>query len=215
MDNLLALFPLNLVLFPGATVPLHIFEPRYRQMINRCAQLSQPFGVVLISEGVAEGGPVAEPHEIGTTAIIQNVLRFPDGRMLIAAVGDRRFRIRSIVQREPYMVASVEYLPEEMSPEAANTVEHIKVLYSRHRDALTHATGVTQQMDDLPNDPIALSYHLSSQFQILDDSKQQLLEAELDVRLAAIADALDRELRLLPQPPLIPHPGGTGPWTLN
>ncbi len=215
MDNLLALFPLNLVLFPGATVPLHIFEPRYRQMINRCIQLKQPFGVVLISEGEAEGGPVAEPHETGTTAIIQNVLTFPDGRLLIAAVGDRRFRIRRIVQREPYMVASVEYLTEDMTSDAASTVEEIKVLYNRHRDALTHATGVAQQMDELPDDPIALSYHLSSQFHILDDSKQQLLEADLDDRLAAIADALDRELRLLPQPPLAPQPASTGPWTLN
>ncbi len=215
MDNLLALFPLNLVLFPGMTLPLHIFEPRYRQMINRCVRLKQPFGVVLIREGAAEGGPVAEPHDIGTTAVIQNVLRFPDSRMLIAAVGDRRFRIMRIVQREPYMVASVEYLREDMTTEAATTVEQIRVLYNRHRDALTHATGVVQQMDDLPDNPIALSYHLSSQFRILDDSKQQLLEADLDDRLAAIMDALDRELRLLPQPPLAPQPAGAGPWTLN
>ena len=160
MDTLLALFPLNMVLFPGVTLPLHIFEQRYRQMINRCVQLEQPFGVVLIREGEPQGGPVAEPHEVGTTAVIQNVLRFPDGRMLISAIGERRFRITSIVQHEPYMVGAVEYLSEDDSPDAGAMAEQIKALYIRHRDALTHATGIAQQMDELPDDPLALSYQL-------------------------------------------------------
>lgn len=215
MDTLLALFPLHLVLFPGATLPLHIFEERYREMIDRCIRLEQPFGVVLIREGSAEGGPSAEPYDIGTTAVIQNVVKLPDGRMLLAAVGDRRFRIVQIVQHEPYLVANVEYLTDEMTADAVETSDQVRTLYSKHRDALAHATGVAQQMDELPDDPLALSYQLSSQFRVIDYSKQQLLEADLEDRLAAIADALDRELHLLPQESQGPLPTSTGPWTLN
>lgn len=215
MENLLALFPLHLVLFPSATLPLHIFEERYREMIDRCVRLQQPFGVVLIREGEAEGGPTPEPYDTGTTAVIQNVVKLPDGRMLLAAVGDRRFRIEQIVQREPYLVAAVEYLSEEMTPEAVETADHVRSLYIKHRDALARATGVAQEMDELPDDPIALSYQLSAQFRVIDYSKQQLLEADLEDRLIAIADALERELHLLPQETDGPLPTSTGPWTLN
>lgn len=214
MEQLLALFPLNTVLFPGAVLPLHIFEQRYRQMINRCIQLKQPFGVVLIREGVEVDGP-AEPHEIGTTANIQNVLRFPDGRLLLAAQGDQRFRIIAIVQREPYLVANVEMLTDDLSPDATGVADEIRELYHKHRDALTNATGIAQQLDELPEDPIEVSYQLSDKFRIVNTSKQELLEADLDDRLSAIVEALNRELRLLP--PLPNHPPQThdGPWTLN
>lgn len=215
MEQLLALFPLNVVLFPGATLPLHIFEPRYLQMIGRCMQLKQPFGVVLIRDGEPEGDAVAEPHEVGTSAVIQTVLKLEDGRLLLSAVGDQRFRVVSIIQREPYLVASVEYLTEEVTPEAADLAEQIRLLYARHREALSQAIGVEQHMDDLPDDPIALSYQLSAQFRVVDGSKQQLLEADLDVRLVAIIDALERELELLPQSSNGPVQSSSSPWSLN
>lgn len=215
MDNLIALFPLNLVLFPGASLPLHIFEPRYRLMINRCVQLEEPFGVVLIRDGEAEGGPVAEPHDTGTTATLQNVIKFPDGRMLLAAVGERRFRINQIVQREPYMVANVEYLEDEVTPEAHALADQARELYIRHAAALSQATGVAQPTAELPSNPSELSFVLSAEFHIVDDSKQQLLEADLDDRLLALVDALERELKFLPPPPRDSLPTYTGPWTLN
>lgn len=214
MQQLLALFPLNKVLFPGTVLPLHIFEQRYRQMINRCIQLKQSFGVVLIREGVEVDGP-AEPYDIGTTADIQNVLRFPDGRMLLAAQGNQRFRIIEIVQREPYLVANVELLVEDVSPDATSAAEEVRELYHKHRDALTNATGIVQQMDELPEDPVEVSYQLSDQFRIVNASKQQLLEADLDDRLSAIVEALHRELRLLPPVPSHPPQTHDGPWTLN
>ncbi|HEX6289817.1 MAG TPA: LON peptidase substrate-binding domain-containing protein [Herpetosiphonaceae bacterium] len=215
MEQLLALFPLNVVLFPGAILPLHIFEPRYRQMISRCIQLKQPFGVVLIREGEEVGGPVAEPYTVGTTAAIQNVLRFPDGRMLLSAQGERRFRILQIIQDDPYLVASVEMLEDEIPPDAPELAAQVRELYLKHRDAVTHATGVTQPLEELPDDPVALSYLLSDQFRVVNYSKQQLLEADVEERLGAIAEAFDRELRFLPQPPQMPARTSDGPWTLN
>lgn len=214
MDTLLALFPLNTVLFPGALLPLHIFEPRYRQMINRCVQLKQPFGVVLIRDGLEVGGD-ADPFDIGTTADIQSVLKWPDGRMLLAAQGGQRFRITEIVQREPYLVAHVEFLPDELSSEAVTMAAEVRELYAKHREALMHATGVDQDLGELPEDPIAISYQLSAQFKIINASKQQLLEADLHDRLGAIMEALRRELELLPPVPHTPPPTSSGPWTLN
>lgn len=214
MEQLLALFPLNTVLFPGGTLPLHIFEARYRQMISRCIQLKQSFGVVLIREGEEVGG-AAEPYNIGTTAAIQNVLRWPDGRMLLSAQGERRFRILEIVQEDPYLVASVELLEEERTPDADDLATQVRDLYVKHRDAIAHATGVTQPMEELSDDPIIMSYQLSDQFRIINYSKQQLLEADLDERLGAIIEAFDRELRFLPPPPQLPSKTSDGPWTLN
>ena len=214
MEQLLALFPLNTVLFPGAVLSLHIFEQRYRQMINRCIQLKQPFGVVLIRDGVEVDG-AAEPYEIGTTAEIQNVLRFPDGRMLLAAQGTQRFQINEIIQREPYLVANVTLLDDDVSPEVLSSVAEVRALYSKHREALTNATGIAQHLDDLPDDPIAVAYQLSDRFRVVNSSKQQLLEADLDDRLGAIIEALNRELRLLPPVPTHPPQTHDGPWTLN
>ncbi len=214
MEQLLALFPLNTVLFPGAVLPLHIFEPRYKQMIGRCLQLNQPFGVVLIKEGREVGGP-AEPYAYGTTASIQNGLKFEDGRMLLMAVGEQRFRIKEIVQHEPYLVGSVELLEEDITPETASICEHVRELYLRHHDALAHATGITEPVDELPDDPLKLASYLADRFHILLRSKQQLLEVDLDERLAAIAHALEYELRYLPQPTDTPPPQTEGPWSLN
>lgn len=219
MEPLLALFPLNKVLFPGETLSLHIFEPRYRQMISRCIQLKQPFGVVLIRDGeevASEEQPeTAEPYTIGTTAHIQQVLKFPDGRMLLSAVGGERFRITMIVQDEPYLVAEVERLPDEITPEAELAAREVRDLYTRHRHAMAHATGVAQDMDELPTDPIDVSFDLSARFKVVNDSKQQLLEADLDDRLTAIVDALNRELQLLPTVPNTPPRTHEGSWTLN
>ena len=89
--ELLALFPLNTVLFPGMPLPLHIFEERYKIMIGRCIDEDRPFGVVLIQSGTEVGNP-AVPHVVGTTALIAAVKRLEDGRMNLIAVGQERFR---------------------------------------------------------------------------------------------------------------------------
>jgi uncharacterized protein len=219
MEQLLALFPLQTVLFPGVTISLHIFEPRYRLLINRCIQNKQPFGVVLIREGeeVAsdETSEPAVPFEIGTTAVIQQVLRTEDGRMLLSAQGEQRFRILRIVEQEPYLVAQVEPLSEEVTPESVAAAEQVRALYERHRTAITAATGVQQDLADLSDDPISVSFDLSDRFRIVNFSKQQLLEAELDERLGAIAEAFSRELKLLPPVPREPPKTHDGNWTLN
>lgn len=125
----LPLFPLSTVLFPGATLPLHIFEQRYRAMVKRCLNDARPEFVVLlikdgaeVDEGVmaveapaadAAAGAVVASHPVGTVARIVNAGRFPDGRYLIVCVGHERIRLRRVVQERPYLVGEVEALPDD------------------------------------------------------------------------------------------------------
>lgn len=109
----LPLFPLHSVLCPGVALPLHIFEERYRLMVARCIERSEPFGVILIREGREVGALDGRLAEVGTTALIRRADRFPDGRFNIVAVGSRRFRLGALdATREPYLVGQVTLLDE-------------------------------------------------------------------------------------------------------
>ena len=107
----LPLFPLNLVLFPGMDLPLHIFEERYKNMIQECLHNDSPFGVVLIKEGLEVGEP-AEPERIGTSTRILRSEVLDQGRLNIMTKGDRRFEIEEITQRVPHVVGRERYLEE-------------------------------------------------------------------------------------------------------
>ncbi len=214
MDQLLALFPLGAtVLFPGAQISLHIFEERYRLMINRCITLNEPFGIVLIREGQEVGG-TAEPYEVGTIAHITNAVRFNDGEMFITVEGHSRFQVQRTVQHAPYLVAMVEPLEDQAGTEHRIQAAHLRELYERYRNTVAHATGIAQSLDDLPDDPVAMAYQLSAQIQVPHLSKQQLLEADLETRLEALISALSDELRLLPPPSDRPIMPGNS-WSLN
>ncbi len=104
--SLLPLFPLDLVLFPGASLPLHIFEPRYKEMISECLNRKKSFGVVRAKEeGVAEIGCTAE--------IITVAKKYPDGRMDIIAEGRERFEVMQVSQERPFLQAEVLFLRDE------------------------------------------------------------------------------------------------------
>lgn len=116
----LPLFPLHSVLCPGIALPLHIFEPRYREMVGHCLETGSPFGVVLIRDG-REVGPLAgHIADVGTTAAIRQAGRYPDGRLDIVTVGETRFRIVSVDSAgSPYLVGTVEELDEPLGGPAA------------------------------------------------------------------------------------------------
>jgi Lon protease-like protein len=112
----LPLFPLSTVLVPGMPLALHVFEPRYRQLLTDL--LTGPrngapeFGVVALRSGWEVGAP-GELHQVGTTARITDLLPHPDGRCDLSAVGERRFLIESVSARQaPYLVGRVRYLDE-------------------------------------------------------------------------------------------------------
>jgi Lon protease-like protein len=193
--ELLPLFPLNTVLFPSMVLPLHIFEERYKLMINTCLAQDKPFGVVLIYSGTEAGGP-AVPHSVGTVARIAHWEWLPDGRINILTAGDRRFRIVEYPgPKLPYLVGSVEYWDDEEaeSPGLSKLVDEVS------RDFFDYLTLIMSLADrplpvsqfQLPADPTMLSYHVASNLQIDMDEKQDLLEEP------SAASRLQRELVLL------------------
>jgi len=109
------LFPLHAVLCPGIALPLHIFEPRYRLLTERCVEEERPFGIVLIREGREVGGDSVAIAGVGTFAEIRHAMRLPDGRFDLLVVGAGRFAIDAVdPDSEPYLVASVTPLDDDV-----------------------------------------------------------------------------------------------------
>ena len=113
----LPIFPLGTVLLPGASLPLHIFEPRYRQLTVDLVTGAVPgrsFGVIALRQGHHEGtGSEQDTHRIGCTAILREARRLPDGRFDIITLGAKRFRLLDIDETSaPYLLGSVEWVPD-------------------------------------------------------------------------------------------------------
>jgi len=198
MTHKLPLFPLNTVLFPGMPISLYIFEERYRLMIGRCLDQNAPFGVVLIRDG-SEVDSDAIPHLVGTTAQITESVQMEDGRYYLAATGQRRFRIQYIAQRQPYIVGSISYLPEESGTAVVEPANQLRALYTRYWRALASATGYRHDLEALPDDVIGLTYWMAHRLQIGNAHKQRWLEADLATRLREMTAAINAELLLLPE----------------
>lgn len=174
----LPLFPLkNVVLFPGMALPLHIFEMRYREMINRCIDEGLPFGVVLIQEG-NEVGATAKPHMVGTTARIGQVQRLDDGRMNITALGVQRFRILEFDHSHSYLSATVRHFPvvNGGTKQAMELAQIVRPRIVEYVDLLGQASGQQLQIDVLPEDPTALAFLVAIALQVNPAVKQKLLE---------------------------------------
>ena len=138
----LPLFPLHTVLCPGVALPLHVFEERYRRMVERCVESGGPFGVVLIREGRETGPLDGRISRIGTTAVIREVGRLPDGRFDLMTVGGRRFRIETLTDsEEPYLIADVRYLREPVGDQgmARMLAGRVSSRFLRYLEALQPA----------------------------------------------------------------------------
>lgn len=138
----LPLFPLHTVLCPGVALPIHVFEERYRVMVGRCIDRGEPFGVVLIKQG-REAGPLpGRIARVGTTALIREAGRYPDGRYDLMTVGGRRFRIDDMeTGAEPYLTADVGYLDEPVGDALAarGLSDHVSERFLRYLELLQPA----------------------------------------------------------------------------
>jgi uncharacterized protein len=186
------LFPLNVVLFPGMMLPLHIFEPRYREMINRCIEEEIPFGVVLIEAGHEVGG-AAKPHPIGTAARIVKVDRADDGTMNITAVGMQRFRILELDHSHSYLSAKVAQFPivNGSTKAAVEMVHRVRPKVLEYVSLLSKASKTELKLDRLPEDPTTLAFLVAIALQVDNNDKQRLLA------LPGVPEILDRERYLL------------------
>ncbi len=154
--DLLPLFPLRVVLFPGAALPLHVFEDRYKEMIGEVIAAQSEFGVVL----ARENGIV----NVGCTASVEKVMkRYPDGRMDIQAVGRRRFEIILLNEEKSYLRAPVSFFDDEEAEPAqpdlrARAVESWRTLCALHQT-------VAEEPDEAGPE---LSFHLAQAVPDLD-----------------------------------------------
>lgn len=172
----LPLFPLNVVLFPGMVLPLHIFEPRYRLMIGECRQEHKPFGVVLArpeSEFMRE-----ETYTVGTTAEIRELDELEDGRIILMAIGMQRFRILSQHRKKPYLSGLVEPYEDVSEPThiLASSAKQAQALFKMYLSMLLEAAGKETMEVNLPTLPEELSYFIAYLLGAEDEQKQQLLE---------------------------------------
>ncbi len=192
----LPLFLLHSVLFPGGVLPIHVFENRYRQMIERCLRDEAPFGVLLIREGQEVGGP-AVPFEVGTRAQVAQVHRLEDGRMDIVCLGDSRFRLLGPHSPTPSPSGDVELLCSRVQdPLEADELTH--KAFSLAEDYYKLSLALTNEWArtlDIPREPDSLSDFIAGQLDISAMAKQRLLE-ELVVerRLAAEIGLLEEAL---------------------
>ncbi|MFC1960425.1 LON peptidase substrate-binding domain-containing protein [Chloroflexota bacterium] len=197
----LPLFPLNTVLFPGMPVHLHIFEERYKTMIQHCLDQDKMFGVVLIEQGVEAGRNLATPHLIGCTAQITHVERLAEGRLNLLAIGQERFRINTLDQTaQPYLVGQVDLfpLPNENADSLADVVRLLRPLVESYLIKLGEAGQTTAQLERLTDNPLLFCYLAATLLQIPVSQKQNLLAA---LNIAQLVHNLQtiyrRELMLL------------------
>lgn len=162
----IALFPLNVVLFPGAPLPLHIFEPRYRQMVKDCLEEKTEFGMLLaMPDGVARVGCTAEIVEVSK--------RYPDGRMDILTMGRAPFRVVELFQENPLLEGRVDYLEDRETHTNPQVRNDLVQLYEACH---------TLVFDDYPKNletaaPEELSFVVASTLPMDLLCKQQILES--------------------------------------
>lgn len=195
----LPLFPLNSVLFPGMPLKLHIFEERYKLMINQCLDNQVPFGVVLIASGAEALGPLATPYMVGTTAHIQHVQKLPYERMNIVAMGRDRFHVNQLYGDRPYLYGDVELQPFDEDPQPlASAGTQLRPLVERYLGALEKARQVQLKGDQIPRDPISLAYLAAMILQTDMVQKQHLLEsATSETLISNLVKLYQREVALL------------------
>jgi Lon protease-like protein len=186
------IFPLNVVLFPGMMLPLHIFEPRYREMVSRCMEGDRTFGVCLIASGEEVGGP-AEPVSVGTTCEIRALEPLDDGRMHLITFGGERFRIRRLIHEAAYLEAEIEPYPEPEPSGLGGLAESAREAADRFIRAALEAQGETEREFELPEDPVALANLIGSVLPAPAAVRQELLEAPIEERLRRGLELLEAE----------------------
>ena len=162
MEALLPLFPLDVVLFPGTPLPLHVFEPRYKEMIGECLAEHRPFGVVrAVGEGLADVGCTAE--------IITVVKEYPDGRLDLVTEGRKRFEVVRVNQERSFLQAEVLMIDDEPGDPPPEDTSRAVQLHSE----LLGIAGATQDLSAA--DPSTLSFYLAGSLPLDLDFKQKLL----------------------------------------
>lgn len=202
MPTRLPVFPLSVVLFPGTPLPLHIFEPRYRQMLSDCLASDRRFG---ITPAVA-GGEAPEPGMVGCTAEVRVNQELPDGRSNIVVLGGDRFVVADLLDGPlPYHVATVQTFDDDpgTAPPDERTAQ-LRELFARYAALVRELSDVEPQEPDLPEEPWGLSFHVAAGIDVEAAIKQRLLVERSTTRrveallvvLPTLSTAVERALQV-------------------
>jgi Lon protease-like protein len=189
------MFPLGTVLLPGGVLPLHVFEPRYRQLVIDCLadDSGEPeFGVTLIERGSEVGGG-DQRAQVGVVARMVQVEPLPDGRYALVTVGTRRIRVNAWLPDDPYPLADVDDW-RDLEPDAPGLADRVAAATDRLRDVLELAARLAEVPRELTisDDPLVASYHLSGLAPLGPADRYRLLCAASPAeRLDLLADCLD------------------------
>jgi uncharacterized protein len=213
-ERVLPLFPLEqVVLYPGMSLPLRIFEERYKVMIGACQVTDQLFGVLLIRRGREVGEP-ALPERVGCTARMLRVDRLPDGQMTILNIGEQRFRLLgpTRVMPEGYLVGDVRLLADAAGTSVpAELLASVRAEFGKYQAATLEMSGGPREAGTAPEliaDPVRMSYRVAASLHVHPRERQQLLEIDdVTARLQQELSLLRRENR--------PAPSTIGPFSVN
>lgn len=212
--EVLPLFPLGTVLVPGMRLSLHVFEPRYRQLVADLLSDEGPgapeFGVVALRQGW-EVGELRDVHDVGTSARVTDLLPHADGRCELAAVGEDRFVIESLdTDSQPYLVGTVRRLAEPdggLRPELVGSVRHA---LETHLRTLAALNADLAESSELATDARTLSYTVAKLPSLPLTDRQALLGVpDTAGRLLAGRAVLRRETELLRQLRAVPITAAT------
>jgi Lon protease-like protein len=192
------MFPLGMVLLPGGVLPLHVFEPRYRQLVIDCLadDTGDPeFGVTMIERGSEVGGG-DQRSPVGVVARIVQVKALDDGRYTLIAVGTTRIRVNAWLPDDPYPLADVDEWPD-VDTDSDGLPGRVAELTARLADVLALAAELGEvpadtNLDAVSNDPLVASYHLAALSPLGPADRYRLLCAESPAqRLDLLAECLD------------------------
>jgi Lon protease-like protein len=212
VPDLLPIFPLNVVAFPGMSVPLHIFEERYRALVRHLLAVPDPaerlFVIVTIREGYEVGNHEARSmYRTGCLMQLTQAEPYDDGRYDVVAVGRNRVRVVSTDATEPFLRAEVQSQDstEEPTPDTAREAARALAVFGDYRAAVSRLRGDDVMTGPLPREPEMLSYVLAATCSLTLPERQQLLESPSTAeRLGLLRRLMRRELQAISAIPSLP-----------
>ena len=209
MDSTLPLLTVETVVFPGLVVPVPVTDVQNRAVVRDLQAAGgdeMVCGALAIRDGYELGDRVFRSlHGVGCTAIVSDVTGQDEGPMEITLTGNRRFRVVELDGDGDYLVAKVDWLPENAGPDPLGAASVAVQRFRRYAEAVTQISRPGLHIGSLPDDPTTLSYLMSAAMVLLQPDRQKLLEiTDTTTRLAQLVGLIDDELAAMAALPSLP-----------
>jgi Lon protease-like protein len=209
MDSTLPLLTVETVVFPGLVIPVPVTDVQNRAVVRDLQAAGgdeMVCGALAIRDGYELGDRVFRSlHGVGCTAIVSDIAGQDEGPMEITLTGNRRFRVVELDGDGDYLVAKVDWLPENAGPDPLGAASVAVQRFRRYAEAVTQISRPGLHIGSLPDDPTTLSYLMSAAMVLLQPDRQKLLEIiDTTTRLAQLVGLIDDELAAMAALPSLP-----------